>query len=416
MRVAVRSFAPVRSTVVLLVALACSSGQKGPSASAGPDDAGADAGPGADAGQIPDGGTTPAGWVVAAREDFQQTDVPDAAWAPDPVPDDGPFSDDGAFFRARGVTPPMGYRISAPLGAEGWLRIESYTRASGRAFHDLAAITTDPADPNNRVLRVASPAHTDATVIRSSAPLPDRYRISLRVGFADFGDGKPGLNGYAGGETAEPWWKDDATGQNGFYWLTILDAQPRPHNNTWIHHHRKVVVDSDNNYPPWMEMYDGTGFRLNGENPIMMFALDGRGPGTEMTGKPFLSYSAGQWQPSGAIRAVDAYLPQQWYRVSIERSNGQFTIEISGRFRYGGERTYRASIDAAANCVWHFNRSAAEDASRCIDETGYPSLGAAYPNWPAGQTWPDWFMFGDPHTNYYRGQVLYDDVQLEVFR
>src|SRR5438067_576654 len=82
-----------------------------------------------------------------------------------------------------------------------------------------------------------------------------------------------------GGERAEPWWNDDATTQNDFYWLTVLDAQPRPHNNPWIHHHRKVVVDSDNNYPPWMEMVDGSRFSLNGERPIMMFALDGRGAG-----------------------------------------------------------------------------------------------------------------------------------------
>lgn len=26
---------------------------------------------------------------------------------------------------------------------------------------------------------------------------------------------------------------------------------------------------------------------------------------------------------------------------------------------------------------------------------------------------PDFFMFGDPHNNYYRGQVFYDDVKLE---
>ena len=163
-------------------------------------------------------------------------------------------------------------------------------------------------------------------------------------------------------------------------------------------------------------MFDGSRFSLNGEHPIMMFALDGRGAGTEMTGKPFLSYSAGAWQPSGAIRGVDAYLPGEWYRVSIERSGNVYTLEIAGRFRYGGQRTYRASIDAQANCVWHFNRTPAEDASGCLDETGWPSLGAAYPRWPAGQTWPDWFMFGDPHNNYYRGQVLYDDVQLEVWR
>lgn len=36
--------------------------------------------------------------------------------------------------------------------------------------------------------------------------------------------------------------------------------------------------------------------------------------------------------------------------------------------------------------------------------------------WPADATWPDWFMFGDPHTNYYEGEVFYDDVTLEVWR
>ena len=298
----------------------------------------------------PAAGPAPApGWAVAWREDFQQTEVPEAAWAPDPVPDDGPFSDAGVFFTRRGVVPPVAYRASVPFGAGGWLTLESYTRRGGARLSELAEVVADPADPGNRVLRISSPEHTDATVVRPSRALGARYRISLRVGFAAFGDGKQGLNGYTGGETAGPWWPDDdATRQNGFYWLTILDTQPRPHNNTFIHHHRKVVVDSDNNYPPWMEMYDGTGFRLDGEHPIMMFALDGRGPGTELTGKPFLSYSAGQWQPSGKIRAVDAYLPGEWYRVSIERSGGVFTMEISGRFRYGGQRTYTASIDPAS--------------------------------------------------------------------
>jgi len=407
------------AAALALTALACVSSRPGPSGSTAPADAGADAGTdggaaGSDAG-VDGGGPAAPGWVVAEREDFQQTDVPDAGWAADPLPDDGPFSDDGAYFRARGVVPPAGYRISAPLGADGWMRIESYTRSATRDFHDLAAVIADPADPANRVLRIASPAHTDGTVVRSSTPLPDRYRVSLRVGFAEFGDGKPGLNGYSGGETAEPWSDADATGQNGFYWLTILDVQPRPHNNTWIHHHRKVVIDSDNNVPPWMEMFERNAFRLDGQNPIMMFALDGRGVGSEATGKPFLSWAAEQWQPSGLIRAADGYLPQEWYRVSIERSDGVFTLEISGRFRFGGERTYRASIDAKASCIWHFNRTADEDASTCVDESSWPSV-PGFPKWPAGQTWPDWFMFGDPHTNYYLGQVLYDDVQLEVWR
>ena len=157
---------------------------------------------------------------------------------------------------------------------------------------------SDPADPRNHVLRLASPAHTDATVIRPSQPLPPKYRVSLRIGFIDFGDGKSGgLNGYKGGETPQPWLSGDATQQNGVYWLTILDAQPRPHNNVWIHHHRKVVMDTDNNVPPWMESFDGSAFHLDGQHPVMMFALDGTADPHELWGPPFLSWP-GPWPPS----------------------------------------------------------------------------------------------------------------------
>jgi hypothetical protein len=312
------------------------------------------------------------------------------------------------------VTPPAAYRASAPFGEGGWLTAESYTRSSTTRFGDLATVVPDPAGGGNRVLRVRSPAHTDGTVIRSSEPLPSRYRISLRVGYADFGDGRPGRNGYdSGSETAEPWSSDDATQQNGFYWLTILDAQPRPHNNTWIHHHRKVVIDSDNHYPPWMEIFDGS--RLSGEMPVMMFALDGKGAGDPHSGKPFLSWAAGKWQPSGTIRAVDSYLPGEWYRVTIERFDTRFTLEVSGKFRYGGNTTYRATIDAADKCIWHFNRTPQEARPECADESPIAPLLAEYPSWPPSGAWPDWFMFGDPHTNYYEGEVLYDDVRLEVW-
>jgi hypothetical protein len=356
------------------------------------------------------------GWVLAYAEDFEALEAPTALWRVDEVPDDGPFSDAGAWFTLRGVKPPAAFRATAPFGKEGWLTAESYTRSGTTPLSALIDVVPDPAGGGNRVLRIASPAHTDGTVVRSSEPLPSRYRVSLRVGFADFGDGLPGLNGYDGGESAEPWSSDDATAQNGFYWLTILDALPRPHNNTWIHHHRKVVIDSDSHHPPWMQIFDGNSFVWSGQRPIMMFALDGKGRSDERTGKPFLSWANGAWQPSGAIRAVDAYLPEQWYEVSIERFDTTFTLELSGRFRFGGQTTYRASIDAAAHCVWHFNRDATEDASHCVDQSGPASLGGAFPWWPAGAVWPDWFMFGDPHTNYYEGEVYYDDVRLEVWR
>ncbi|HET7755456.1 MAG TPA: hypothetical protein VFK85_16245 [Anaeromyxobacteraceae bacterium] len=342
-------------------------------------------------------------WVVKWTEDFEQLALPAASWARDPVPADGRYADAGEYFTAQGISPPAAFRITQPFGADGWLTLESYTRDPATPFASVASVVADPAGGANKVLRIASPAHTDATIVRPSAALPSRYRISLRVGFADFGDGLPGLNGYDGGETGEPWTPGSAVGQNGFYWLTILDALPRPHNNVWIHHHRKVVVDSDNNLPVFTEIWNGSAFVSSGVRPIMLFALDGRGAVNDRTGPPFLSWSAGQWQPSGRIRAVDAYLPGEWYRLSIERADSTFTIELSGRFQFGGQRTYRAVIDAAASCVWHFNRPG-EDGSRC-----------AGPAWPADGSWPDWFMFGDPHANFYEGSVHYDDVRLEVW-
>lgn len=343
------------------------------------------------------------GWKLIRHEDFESRQLPTPDWSKDPVPDDGPYSDEGSFFLQRGVKAPAAWRISAPFGEQGWLTFESYTRNRDTGFSRMASVVPDPARPGNHVLRLASPAHTDATVVRPSEPLPDRYRISLRVGFADFGDGRPGLNGYDGGdETAEPWSREKATEQNGFYWLTILDALPRPHNNTWIHHRRKVVIDSDNHYPPWMEIFDGSRFVESGEHPVMMFALDGRQKSHELYGPPFLSWSADAWQPSGEIRAVDSYLPGEWYDVSIEREPGRYTLQVSGRFRYGGQQTYRATIDAAAHCIWHFRATPEEKAPGC--------------GWPEAEWWPEYFMFGDPHVNYYEGQVLYDDVKLEVWR
>jgi hypothetical protein len=356
------------------------------------------------------------GWVVAHEETFDSATLPDGAFAFDSVPDDGPFADAGEYFTRRGVTPPDAYRFTGAFGDAGWLTVESYSRRAGARLGEHAAVIADPADASNRVLRIASPEHTDATVIRPSAALPERYRVSLRVGFAAFGEGVA-PNGYDGGEQAGPWLPGaDATTQNGFYWLTVLDALPRPHNNVWIHHHRKVVVDSDNHFPAWMEIWDGSRFTSSGVRPVMLIALDGSRPGTETTGSPFHSFSAGEWQDSGLIRAVDRYLPGEWYEVAIERDGGRFTITVSGRFEHGGETTYTAAIDGAERCVWHWPATPGEAAraTGCEDPDSFAGA-PGHPRWPAGAHWPEWFMFGDPHVNFYEGEVLYDDVRLEVW-
>jgi len=54
--------------------------------------------------------------------------------------------------------------------------------------------------------------------------------------------------------------------------------------------------------------------------------------------------------------------------------------------------------------------------SPCIDTGHYPSLDGTFPHWPSTKGYPDYFMFGDPHNNYYEGFVHYDDLRLEVWK
>jgi hypothetical protein len=358
----------------------------------------------------------PAG-ASCSRRTFETTVLPAPAWAADTYPDSG-FSDNGAFFRADGVTPPTAYRASAPFSQSGWLTVESYSRAQTTSIASLFSVAPDPAGGTNKVLRIASPAHTDATVVRPTQALPDRYRVSLRVGYADFGDGlASGNNGYDGGETAGPWLPgEDATAENGFYWLTILDTVPRPHNNVYIHHHRKVVMDSDNNVPPWMQIWNGTRFIDSGEMPLMMIAIDGRGAVDEHSGKPFVSYAGNTWQPSGEIRAVNSYRPMTWYRASIERSGDQFTLEVSGNFRYGGMQTYTATHRRRRPLRLALQPPAPRGRQPVRGHGPLPVAASEPALWPPDVAWPDYFMFGDPHNNFYEGEVFYDDVRLEVWQ
>lgn len=382
----------------------------GPRTEAGKDDGAPGDGSGTDA---------PAGWKVLYQEDFENLSLPTVAWRADDYPDDGPFSDNGAYFtKDKSFGPPTAYRSTHGVSRSDWLTIEAYSRRNDKQLSDLVQVVTDPAGGSNKVLRLASPDHTDATVLRPSQALPSRYRVSLRVGFASFGNGA-GQNGYDGDERAEPWRDASATTDNGFYWLAILDALPRPHNNIWIHHHRKVVVDSDNHHPAWTEIWDGSEFVESGVHPVMVFGLDGLSEGGVETGKQFIAYSAGAWQREAqidAIRAANAYKANTWYRVSIERSGDQYTLEVSGDFQYGGQQTYRASTDAAERCLWHYNRPGETARAKCIDATPWPPLGSEHPRWPADQGWPDYFMLGDPHNNYYEGSVHYDDLKLEVWK
>jgi len=340
----------------------------------------------------PQGGAAISGrhgsWKVLYEENFEgqaplfKTGSP--AWVADTYQNADEYSDGGSHFKELGITTPAAFRAEGPFGKGDWLTAAAYSRSDLTKFSDLFEVVPDPADPNNHVLKISSPKHTDGMVVRPTNALPKKYRVCLKVGFASFGDGKPGkgLNGYAGGETAKPWLDDDATLENGFYWLTILDATPRPHNNIWIHHHRKAVIDSDNNKEGWTSIWEGKSWVPDGQHPIMMFGVAKDGGDDPATGMPFLAWSNGALQPSGAVRAVDAYKDNTWYSACIERNEDAFVLTTSGDFKWGGQQTYVGTIP----------------------------LSLVYQAEPGI---PDFFMFGDPHNNYYRGSVYYDDIKLE---
>ena len=339
----------------------------------------------------PQGGATAGvnhgSWKVLYEEDFEdhaplfKTGSP--GWVADTYQNADEFSDGGSHFKSLGVTPPAAFRAEGPFGKDGWLSVAAYSRSNATKFSDLFEVVPDPANPANHVLKISSPKHTDGTVVRPTSALPKKYRVCLKVGYASFGDGKPGgLNGYAGGEKDEPWLNGDATLENGFYWLTILDATPRPHNNVWIHHHRKVVIDSDNNKDAWTSIWEGKKWVADGQHPVTMFGLDKDGWDNGNNGLPFFTWSNGALQPSGEIRAVDAYKDKTWYSACIERNEDSFVLTTSGDFKFGGQQTYVGTIP----------------------------VGLVY---QAGEGIPDFFMFGDPHNNYYRGTVYYDDIKLE---
>ena len=138
---------------------------------------------------------------------------------------------------------------------------------------------------------------------------------------------------------AGPWLPGPSLNENGFYWLAIVNDPPQPHNNVRIHHHRKVVIDSDNNtYPDetgnhaWSKIWTGKEYVMSGEHPVMAFALDGVSPTVkgrqyDRVGQPFISIADSKWNweaRDGEIHAVDAYKDNTWYHACIWRRAGRF--------------------------------------------------------------------------------------------
>lgn len=387
------------------------------------------------------------GWVLKHKETFDQPLPANLPWERDfyGQPED-PWDEDGLFFFKKAQSlgknfadAPgkfLSFRKSYAYGEGGWLTVELYGRdadADGTlsAQEHGGEFLISTLGDGNHVLQLNDSVHYDGAEVRSTEPLPSEYRIRLKVTPIAAGgrdeDGVWRTNGYSDGtETADPWrFTNQSTApmpawrENGFYFLTILDTKPMPHNNVWIHHHRKVVIDSDNNiYPegPWSTIWTPQGRISEGSHPVSMLALDGNRFGSVWTGNPFYCFYNGAFRsdcgPTGHT-AADAYINGETYTVTIERNATHYQLEVSGRFRYGGQTTYRGEIDFRKTPIWHYNNTP-QDAPRNKDSQPMKDLGIDWHAWPVDSSYPDYFMFGDPHITHYEGTVLYDDVELWV--
>lgn len=321
------------------------------------------------------------------RESFDEFPAPPiSAWRQDAPGTGSPFDDDGSLFHQRNPAfrPPEGYRLSVPFGPHGAFTLASYSR-SLKNPQELLQVVADPSDPSNRVLRISSPDHTDGTILRSSRALGERYEVCARVGHIDMGTGD-GLNGYDGGERSDPWLAGDATRENGLYFSAVYRAVPAPGNNLRAHHERIFFVDSDNNVEGWTNIFDAGTQRFfpSGWHPIIMGTVDGRAPATPEEGPALSTFAAGGWNPPGQLLAFDAYQDHAWYTVCVSRVENTVTMQVSGTFRYGGQTTYEGTLNDAGHLA-HFHG-------------------------------PHYWLLGDPHTNYYEGSFLVDDLTLKVER
>jgi len=369
------------------------------------------------------------------RETFDAPFLEPSAWIEDSYGEASPwnvdaFDEDGAFFVRRGgesflssLRSFRSFRKSYTYGESGWITVELYGRDNDK---DGVPETGGHFQSEAGKAKLVSKRHYDGAILRSTHPLPARYRVEVTVSNIDFGGRRDGswersgkLNGYTGNESAGPWrFRDDdlapipAVTQNGLYFLCITDyARPAPHNNVFIHHHRKVVMDTDNNVPAWSSVWSPKlgAPEMEGSQYISMIWLGGDSFGSPWNGNELFSFTPGGFR-SGPIFA-DQYLFGERYVFSIERDHAAYTMSVKGRFARGGERTYTATRyfrDKPA--TWHYNQTDDEyngAHDEIVDFDGRPSH-----TWPAGSAYPDHFILGDPHINFYQGTAEFDDLSL----
>lgn len=376
-------------------------------------------------------------WVLQYHETFDSQILEPATWIEDTYGDDspwhvGPFDEDGEYFYdefgenfQKSLDKFRSFRKSFTYGENDWLTLELYGRdenKDGEPESGGSFIT------ENGEAKLIAPRHYDGAIIRNTNELPAIYRIQVTVSNIDFGgdknddgnwvdDGK--YNGYDEKEKADPWILnnegigEEAINENGLYFLCITDyPNPAPHNNIFIHHHRKVVMDTDfNDYNgwSWSRVYNPQkgSFERDGNGYVGMLWLQGDDFGSNNNGNLFSSWTTQGWKTGTYF--IDKFIHNETYTFTIERTLDSYFMSVTGKFYYGGETTYSKSRKFTEQPVtWHYNQTTDYNGEyNQVREYG----GKRYDTWPANSKYPDFFFFGDPHINFYEGTAKYDDLK-----
>src|SRR5699024_517066 len=104
-----------------------------------------------------------------------------------------------------------------------------------------------------------------------------------------------------------------------------------------------------------------------------------------------------------------------------ESAGDRSVFEVAGRALWAeAERAprYEQLVEDPDNetVVWHYNLSVDEyDGSYNFTGTSEGDYGSyEVEQWPEDSAYPDYFVIGDPHLNYYEGDAVIDNVSLYV--
>ncbi|MFC6355056.1 hypothetical protein [Luethyella okanaganae] len=411
-------------------------------------------------------------WRLVAAETFKtDPEVSQAPWVRDPHGPDSPWhvdhlDDDGEFFTVRGGSEFERHLAGADIlrkrvqfGDGGWLTAELAARDADKDGQPEGA-PTFTAEHGAGV--IDEPSHDSGLIIRSTEPLPEQYRIEYRLRGIEFGGKRDGtfeydgkINGYepTGCKTNWPWKRtgaldgpadrcnanfDDVRSQNGYYFLSIMDyAKPAPHNNVFIHNHRKVGMDAYNVNGPWARAFSvcnpSTGQKLNyldstanGVNEIFFDGSRYRDPSigyNEFIMPTECGLEDGATPRENIVSAAEIkpeIMPRKTYTFAIERTATSYIVEMSGEFKYIGKTTLRYERDFVEDGtpIWHYNQRTDEYDGQFNTTLTFDGPYGSYTReqWPAGSAYPDNFVIGDPHMNYYEGSAVIDDIRLYVPR